>query len=146
VSKIYVKPIKPILYSKNFIWMKYKGEIMRMNKVTTTKKSDRGMIVLPPRISHILVEATNEPRVDRALDIVIKDFLERRLEEAIKKIEAFEEKWDMIFEEFKKRCGHDELPDKCDPYSWEVEEDFREWEAAETLKEHYTRMLDRYTP
>ena len=40
----------------------------------------------------------------------------------------------MSFDEFKERCGHDELPDKSDPYSWEVEEDFREWEAAETLK------------
>ena len=56
---------------------------------TVTKKS--GMIVLPTRISHVLVEATNEPRVD-------------------------------------------------------IEEDFREWEAAETLKKHYSRILDRYTP
>ena len=111
---------------------------------TVTKKS--GMIVLPTRISHVLVEATNEPRVDIALNIVINDFLERRLEEAIKKIEAFEDKWAMTFDEFKERCGHDELPDKSDPYSWEVEEDFREWEAAETLKKHYSHILDRYTP
>ena len=115
-----------------------------MNMATVTKKS--GMIVLPTRISHVLVEATNEPRVDIALNIVINDFLERRLEEAIKKIEAFEDKWAMTFDEFKERCGHDELPDKSDPYSWEVEEDFREWEAAETLKKHYSRILDRYTP
>jgi len=27
-----------------------------------------------------------------------------------------------------------------------MEEDFREWEAAETLKKHYSRILDRYTP
>jgi len=117
-----------------------------LNMVAATKKTDIGMIVLPTRISHVLVEATNEPRVDIALNIVIKDFLERRLEEAIKKIEAFEEKWEMNFEGFKKRCEHDELPDKCDPYSWEVEEDFREWEAADTLKKHYSRILDRYTP
>ena len=51
---------------------------------TVTKKS--GMIVLPTRISHVLVEATNEPRVDIALNIVINDFLERRLEEAIKRL------------------------------------------------------------
>ncbi|RCV65090.1 hypothetical protein C5S53_05495 [Methanophagales archaeon] len=50
----------------------------------------------------------------------------------------------MTFDEFKERCGHDELPDKSDPYSWEVEEDFREWEAAETPKKHYSRILDRY--
>jgi len=60
-----------------------------MNMATVTKKS--GMIVLPTRISHVLVEATNEPRVDIALNIVINDFLERRLEEATKKIEAFED-------------------------------------------------------
>ncbi len=46
----------------------------------------------------------------------------------------------MIFEEFKKRYARDELPDKRDPYSWAVEEDFREWEAAETLKKHYQRI------
>ena len=80
------------------------------------------------------------------VNIVIKDFLERRLEEAIKKIDAFEDKWAIRFDEFKERCGHDELPDKSDPYSWEVEEDFREWEAAETLKKHYSHILDRYTP
>ena len=85
---------------------------------TVTKKS--GMIVLPTRISHVLVEATNEPRVDIALNIVITDFLERRLEEAIKKIDAFEDKWAMSFDEFKERCGHDELPNKSDPYSSEV--------------------------
>jgi len=67
------------------------------------------------------------------------------LEEATKKIEAFEDKWAISFDEFKERCGHDELPDKSDPYSWEVEEDFREWETAKTLKEHYSRILDRYT-
>ena len=111
---------------------------------TVTKKS--GMIVLPTRISQVLVEATNEPRVDIALNIVINDFLERRLEEAIKKIDAFEDKWAMSFDEFKERCGHDELPDKRDPYSWEVEEDFRDWEAAGTLKKHYSRILDGYTP
>jgi hypothetical protein len=108
---------------------------------TVTKKS--GMIILTPRISHILVEATNEPRVDIALNIVINDFLERRLEEAVKKIEAFEDKWAICFDEFKERCGNDELPDKRDPYSWEVEEDFRGWEAAEILKKHYSRILDR---
>ena len=110
-------PVSAVPNTPIFIWINYKGRVRRMNMATVTKKS---------------------------VNIVINDFLERRLEEAIKKIEAFEDKWTIRFDEFKERCGHDELPDKSDPYSWEVEEDFREWEAAETLKKHYSHILDRY--
>jgi len=110
-------PVSAVPNTPIFIWINYKGRVRRMNMATVTKKS---------------------------VNIVINDFLERRLEEAIKKIEAFEDKWTIRFDEFKERCGHDELPDKSDPYSWEVEEDFREWEAAETLKKHYSQILDRY--
>ena len=53
--------------------MTYKGRVRRMIVATVTKKS--GLMVLPTRISQVLVEATNEPRVDIALNIVITDFL-----------------------------------------------------------------------
>ncbi len=41
----------------------------------------------------------------------------------------------MEFSTFKRRLAEDDLPD--DGYSHDVEQDFWEWEEAETLKAHY---------
>jgi hypothetical protein len=48
----------------------------------------------------------------------------------------------MTFEEFSERCetgtlGHD-------PYAYEVESDFWEWEQAETLLQHYEALQSRW--
>jgi len=44
----------------------------------------------------------------------------------------------MSFEEFSRRCKEGTLG--VDPYSWEVERDFWEWERAETLLKHYETL------
>jgi hypothetical protein len=44
----------------------------------------------------------------------------------------------MEFSVFKRRLAEDDLPD--DAYSYEVEQDFWEWEEAETLKAHYQKV------
>jgi hypothetical protein len=49
----------------------------------------------------------------------------------------------MSFPTFKRRMAENDLPE--DAYSQEVEEDFWEWEEAETLKSNYQRVQDEWT-
>jgi len=49
----------------------------------------------------------------------------------------------MSFSEFKRRFSENDLP--VDVYTQEVEEDFWEWEEAETLKAHYQQVQKEWT-
>jgi len=44
----------------------------------------------------------------------------------------------MTFTEFAERCEAGTLDE--DPYSYDVESDYWEWEAAETLLQHYESL------
>lgn len=97
---------------------------------------------LPPKISRTLVRLTDEPRPEEALSIVLKDYLDEKVAEKEREVKRFEEKWGMEFQDFADRLEADELPEDRDPYSFEVEEDYREWEAALTLLEKYRSIRD----
>lgn len=92
---------------------------------------------LPPEISRTLVEVTDNSGVEDALNKVLISYLDAKIEDKRDVIEGFEQKWGMDFEEFKDRTSENNLPDDSDPYSREVEKDFREWEAAVTLLQKY---------
>lgn len=47
------------------------------------------------------------------------------------------------FSTFKRRLAEDDLPD--DSYSYDVEQDYWEWEEAETLKAHYQQVQTEWT-
>jgi hypothetical protein len=53
-------------------------------------------------------------------------------------IAQFEEKWGMSFAEFSQRCRDNTLDG--DAYSWEIEQEFWDWEQAVTLLEHYKSL------
>ncbi len=101
-------------------------------------------IILPPKFTRALAEVTNETRPDVALEMIIKDYAKMRLNGSIEKIKDFEKKWGMEFDEFKEKCKSNSLPDEKDPYSWEVEKDYRDWESFITLKSHYEEILERW--
>jgi hypothetical protein len=44
----------------------------------------------------------------------------------------------MEFSTFKRRAAEDDLSD--DAYSYDVEQDYWEWEEAESLKSHYQQV------
>ena len=104
-----------------------------------TEKSYR----LPTHISRTLVEVTDSSRPEEALNTVLKDYLDSKIQENREIIEDFREKWNMDFEEFKEKSKEEKLPENKKKYSREVEEDFREWEAAITLRQKYRRIREK---
>ena len=66
---------------------------------------------------------------------VLSEYVDLKIARVRQQIQEFESKWGMTFTEFSERCEEDTL--KEDPYSYDVESDYWEWEAAETLLERY---------
>ena len=87
------------------------------------------MLVLPKGAYNILHRLTGASRPDVALSLALKDLVRLRMDEAQVHIAAFEQKYGMSFTEFEKACEDGRIPD---PYSYEVEKDDFEWEAAIT--------------
>lgn len=98
-------------------------------------------LALPPRLAESLLEITREPEPDMALINLMHEFIELKLESINEKMKKYERKWNMNFKKFKKACKENKL--KKDTYSYEVEKDYREWEALVTLKEYYERLRER---
>jgi len=53
-------------------------------------------------------------------------------------IADYEQKWGMSFDEFSRQIRAGTL--KEGSYSWDVEQDFWEWEQADTLLRHYENL------
>jgi hypothetical protein len=86
-------------------------------------------VVLPKGVHNILHKLTGQSRSDIALSLVIKEFVRLSKKEAHEQIAGFEKKYNMTFSEFEKACEDGRI---SDPYSYEVETDDFEWEAAIT--------------
>jgi len=95
-------------------------------------------IVLPPHIAASLAKVVREVRPAIALEKLIRDYLHLKLEILAIKISKFESRYGLTFKEFKKACSERTL-DK-DPFSHEVEEDYREWESLITLRDYYEEL------
>ncbi len=93
-------------------------------------------VIIPKSIHNVLWRLTGQTRSDVALLLAIKDLVRLRVNEAQSRIAKFEKKYGMTFSEFEEACENGKIPD---PYSYEVEKDDLEWEAAttdlETLEE-----------
>ncbi|MGH7594863.1 MAG: hypothetical protein ACREOI_00860 [bacterium] len=87
----------------------------------------------------ILTELTGEERFDVALHLATKDLVQLKLREAEQQIKNFEERYGMAFEKFQQDWENDQIADK---YSYEVEKDFWEWEAAQTDCTRLREMLE----
>ncbi len=97
---------------------------------------DTDTVVLPRSVQNVLLRLTGQSRSDIALSLAIKDLVRLRVVETRARVEEFEKKYGMTFSEFEEACENGKIED---PYSYEVEKDDFEWEAAmtdlETLEE-----------
>lgn len=84
-------------------------------------------LILPKPAYNILRRLTGETRPDLALSVAIKDLVRLRREAARALIAAFEEKYGMPFREFQEAWQNGRIADQ---YSYTVEQDFWDWEAA----------------
>lgn len=101
------------------------------------------MPAISPKLGEFLIKATRSKDIDDAFRRVFSDYLALKLETFTETIEAFTKRWGMSFDEFKKHFKEGSL--KKDSYSFDTEQDFWEWEEAETLKKHYETLIKQWT-
>ncbi len=94
--------------------------------------------MVSPRIGALLSQVTDVPDLETALWKVLSEYIDLKIARLTQRIREFEAKWDMPFAEFAERCEAGSLGQ--DPYTFEVEQDYWEWEAAETLLQHYENL------
>jgi len=99
--------------------------------------------LISPKLGELLIKTTKVSDIDHALEKVFKEYIDLKLKDLDMKIKEFENKWKMDFNEFKIRLEKGTLPQ--DSYSFEVEQDFWEWEEAESLKAHYESLKKEWT-
>lgn len=94
---------------------------------------------IPRPIHRALQKITHEPRFDVALSIVVKELLRLRLKEVAQQREAYEAKYGMSFQMFRSKFQAEEIPDQ---YSYLVEKDYWDWEAAVTNEAALRELQD----
>lgn len=107
-----------------------------MNNISPT-------ITVPPRLGLLLTQITQTPDLETALWKILSEHIDLKIRMLRERIEALESKWGMTFAEFAERCREGTLGE--DPYSYEVESDFWEWEKLETLLQHYEALRPQWT-
>lgn len=90
-------------------------------------------------VQRLLTDLTGEARFDVALHLAVKDLIRLKLKEAERQRLEFEERYQMQFEAFKQAWDERHIADK---YTYEVERDYWEWEAAFTDEKRLREMLE----
>ncbi len=85
--------------------------------------------MIPRSLYRALQKMTHEPRIDVAVSIAVKELIRLRLKEVTEQRRVFETKYAMTFDEFRAKFEAEAIPDQ---YSYTVESDFWDWEAAVT--------------
>lgn len=96
---------------------------------------EKPRVSLPIRLANTLIRATGTADLETALLKVVNEYIEMKIAQQEAIIARMEEKWKMPLTEFEQRSKDNTLGK--DPYSYEVERDYWEWEAAVTRLEHY---------
>jgi hypothetical protein len=96
------------------------------------------MIAISPKLGEFLIKTTKAKDIDNAFQKVFTEYLELKLKDLQRITERFQDKWGIDFPEFKKRMRNNSLGKEA--YSYDVEQDFWQWEEAETLKKHYETL------
>jgi len=73
---------------------------------------------------------------------ILSEHIDLKVRLLRQRIRAFESRWGMTFKEFAEGCQAGTL--EQDPYAYQVESDFWEWEKAETLLRHYEALQARW--
>ena len=95
--------------------------------------------VISKPMYHILCDLTREPRLEVALPLAIKDWIRLKLKETNEQREAFEQRYEMDFQAFKQAWQEGRIANK---HSYQVERDYREWEAIMTDAERLNQMSE----
>lgn len=95
--------------------------------------------VISKPLYQILSDLTQEPRLEVALPLAIKDLIRLKLKEAREQQEGFELHYGMNFVVFKQLWHTGAIANQ---HSYEVEQDYWEWEAAVTDEERLQQMLE----
>lgn len=101
------------------------------------------MPTLPPKVGAHLLKATRSQDLDEAFEKVFTEYLSLKIKDLQQTTDRLEKKWDMDFETFKRRLQRNDLPE--DAYAYDTEQDFWQWEEAETLKVHYEQVREEWT-
>ena len=96
-------------------------------------------VTISKPIHKILTHLTGEERIDIALPLATKDLLILKLRENEQKIKQFEKRYKKNFNEFKIDWERGKIADK---FSYQVEKDYWEWEAAVTDQEHFKNLIE----
>ena len=94
--------------------------------------------VISKPVYQILSELTQESRIEIALSIAIKDWVRLKLKEAKQQRVSFEQQYGMDFLAFKRAWEKGIIPDAT---SYEVEQNYWEWEASVTDENRLQKML-----
>lgn len=97
------------------------------------------MDVISKPVYRILTGLTREPRLEVALPLAMKDWVRLKLRETTEQKIAFERCYSMDFQAFKQAWNENCIADQ---YSYEVERDYWEWEAAVSDEERLGQMLE----
>jgi hypothetical protein len=89
-------------------------------------------------ISKALLDITGEPKLEIAILEILKDAVEHRIEKIESEIKHFEEKYHLPFEKFKEKFDREEVPE---PYSYDAERDYLEWEGLVSRLSKYKSLL-----
>lgn len=95
--------------------------------------------VISKPLYRVLSELTQESRIEVALPLAIKDWLRLRLEETRRKREGFEQRYAQDFTAFRQAWQEGRIPNQ---YTYEVEQDYWEWEAAVSDEQRLQQLLD----
>jgi hypothetical protein len=97
--------------------------------------------VVSKPIYRVIAGLTQEPRLEVALPLAIKDLLRLKLVETRGRRRDFEQRYGMDFDLFKQAWDEGRIADK---YSYEVERDYQEWEATVTDEERLSEMSETF--
>lgn len=106
-----------------------------MNETTPT-------MTVSPQAELLLTKITDTPDLETALWRVLRVYAGLKTHQFKQQIIALESKWGITFEEFSERCENSTLSE--DPYAYDVESDFWDWEKAVTLLSHYKALQARW--
>lgn len=95
--------------------------------------------VISKPIYRVLADLTQQPRVEVALPLAIKEFVSLKLAEANEQCRFFEARYGMSFDAFRSAWEDERIPSR---HSYAIERDYWEWEAATTDQRRLAEMLE----
>jgi hypothetical protein len=95
--------------------------------------------VISKPVAKILTTLTHEPRLDVAVTLAVKDWLQLRLQTNEQQLQAFEQKYGMDFATFQAAWHSGVIANR---HSYAVEKDYWEWEGLVTDKQDLENLVE----